>query len=265
MIPHWSDKHPDKHAKKVYNDAFWRFVVLGCLTLIPLPVAISILADWLGLPPWVNQMGGGAGVGVVILMGVAHHKGVRALRDAGLLREENEIIERAATISRGETVEFRKSIASKLGCVGFFLVLGIASWYLRVWQPHEAAYVWIGTAGAILCGVLVPLFLISLRRPVFRIDDEGIFVCADWIFPRFVSWESIASAQFYRVWGLPPAFLDAKNPADTILIKDSAGKTRLRLDFATFYEAPPETKAQFIAELKRRLRGDEAAPNSLAD
>ena len=260
MIPNWSDKSPQQRAKKVYRDASWSFVALSFLAYIPLYLALSALVDHLFNVPFSPWMSGLMGIGPMLLMGVGHVRGINALRRAGWLREETQIVERVGAVSAGETVEIvhQSSIGSKLFALAFWVGFGSLGWFVWSRNPTDTTAQVIGGICMAIAPVLLMLTLLwALRRRVLRINDTGIFDSCGACGTHNLKWNRVANVHFERVWGLPPDF-SPSDPVETISLQDARGTVLATFNAATFSGMPPAQKQQFIAELRHRLTGDNA-------
>lgn len=270
MIPSWSDKHPSKHARKIYNGAWISALVVGGLANLILFILVSSLARRLGWPDGLGS--GGVGGGVVIVMALAHTRGVRALKRAGLVREASEIIERTATTFAGEPLEVRdSSVAARMGFVAFLLLLVAGCYWLFQSSPFNPLYHWGGLAGALIFGVVALLILVHADKPELRMDERAILSCQGWTSARFVRWENIARLERKRVWGLPPNYKPTETATETIALQDENGKPLLFLsagnaaggdilavltdnsDSRASKSAKPSQTQLFVAEIERRL------------
>lgn len=270
MIPSWSDKHPSKHARKIYNGAWISALVVGGLASLLLFILLLSLARQFG---WSDGIGSGVfGGGAVIMMALAHTRGVRALKRAGLVREASEIIERTATTFAGEPLEVRESsVAARLGSAVFLLLLVAGCYWLFQSSPFNPLYYSIGGVGALVFGVVALLILVHADKPELRLDERGIMSCQNWTSARVVRWENIARLERKRVWGLPPNYEPTETATETIALQDESGKTLLFLsvgnaaggeilavltdnsDSLALKSAKPSQSQLFIAEIERRL------------
>lgn len=180
----------------------------------------------------------------------AHKRALDAVRRAGLLDEEREIIRRTATMFAGEDLAFGYS-KNRWSDVGLVLTLvavaALLGWFGVFFATQTAERVLAALAFAFFFGYAI-LIVASWNQPAVRLDERGVFSHYRGFWPRLVRWHEIESAHFTR-W---TNFHDGAE-IFTITLQNAAGRTRLTLNAATFAGAPPGFEARFGAELRRRL------------
>ena len=251
-----SEEQRQQRAREVYKRAYWSAFFVGFAILIALEIAEVVVQNWLKMghsyPAWAS------GFPVLMLFG-AHIWGFRAMRRAGLLREEREIIARSSAVSNGETLEFGypKTVTGKLAFIAFFVLIGVGAWWMWRYQDEKT----LGALGIFISLIFVILSVRSFNLPNLRLDDQGVlgYVYGSGLWPRLVRWDEIGSVQFDQISGLPAPPFKKDWVAETIVLKSKTGETLMTLNSNIFMGAPPGWKQRFIAELKRRLVSDEAA------
>lgn len=273
MIPSWSDKHLNKCAQKIYLNAFCWCAAIGFVAFVPLYIAFALLLKRFGassdglIPLLIAPLG-------FVTLFVAQARAARALKIAGLYREETAIIERTATDFAGPKLEVRESsFVGRFGMAALFLVMGAGCYWLHRSQPFNLLDFWSGGAGTILCAIMALQTLRYARKPELRLDERGITSCQGWMSSRLVRWENVARLERKSVWGLPPRYDLDGEPNQTTSLQDDRGRTLLILsagDVATTMggallsvwtdesrksavKSPTQIEL-FIAEIEHRLK-----------
>lgn len=250
-------------ALGVYFGASWQIICFGVPAYFALLFAALFIVSVLfpdakvGSSPWIIGLMSGFVVGPMgWLNTTVRTRGMNALRQAKLLREEDLWVERTADVVRsGPTIEMHPRLWGRLGVICPCLLLCAALVWMIFTNSDARLFQIACTVGAILMGGVTALSLVNIHQPEVRLDDRGIFTCSTGLERKLVPWRDIARARFQSTMGLPKigpfSLLDSGIP-ELISLEDSDGKLLLTINGGQF-AGSPAIKARFIAELVRRL------------
>lgn len=255
MHENLSEKQSEQLARQIYKAAQMRGTIAGFVFALVFPLVSITLLICLGVSHSSVLMGGAIGFSSIGIMVFPNLFGMRTLRHAGLLREEKEIVQRIGVAPKGETVEFYYPMGfwGKIGLLSIFVVMGFGSlwlWQFRFSDPFVVVFAIAGIIFALGFGLL---FLLTFNQPNARLNDKGVLGYYRGLWPRLVFWESIETAHFESVSGIPATDFRHEKPLESVSLKGKAGKTLLTLESVSFAGAAPEIRERFFAELKRRL------------
>ena len=174
-------------AREIYQNTFIKTMAFGFVLLLVLQFAFFALLKWSGLLRGAGVWGGGIGIGIVCLMGFAQNRASRALVEAGLVREQTEIIERSRGPVNGEILELREStLWGRLAAIAFLLLMGAGCVWLLQNRLSDVPSVAVSALRITLLGLMAVQMLINIRRPELRMDERGITVYQSWVKTSFV-------------------------------------------------------------------------------
>lgn len=250
-------------ALGVYFGASWRIICFGVPAYFALLFAALFIVSVLfpdakvGSSPRIIGLMSGFVVGPINwLTTTVGTRGMEALHQANLLREEDLWVERTADVVRsGATVEMPPRLWGRLAIAGSCMLLCAALIWLIFISSDSRVFQIACFVMAILMGGITALILVNIHQPEVRLDDRGIFTCSPGLERKLVPWRAIARARFQSTVGAPGSgffiLLDI-NTSGTISLEDSKGKLLLTINGGQF-AGSPAIKARFIAELRRRL------------